>query len=44
MMSKMLILLKKDVLGLLYHAGISKYKDDYVQKVSILSDVYKRQM
>ncbi|MDB8850521.1 hypothetical protein PN298_07540 [Peptostreptococcus anaerobius] len=37
MMSKMLILLKKDVLGLLYHAGISKYKDDYVQKVSILS-------
>lgn len=36
-MIKMLLLLKKDFLLLLYHIGISKYKDDYVQKVSILS-------
>jgi uncharacterized membrane protein len=35
MMSKILILLKKDISGLLYSIGLNKYKDEYLQKLII---------
>lgn len=34
-MSKILILLKKDLSGLLYSIGLNKYKEDYTQKLII---------